>query len=247
MNEERSLTLKSVEDRLSYHFRDVALLDHALTHRSFVNEYACPAGQDNERLEFLGDAVLDLCVSDLLMRHFPEDPEGRLSKKRAACVNERSLAELARKFNLGEGLLLGKGEGLSGGRAKSSLLANAFEAVLAAIYLDGGFDQAATFVHRLFTDLIQDGPGGLLYQDYKTLLQDACQVQFQETPKYCVIQELGPDHDKTFDVQLDIADRITASGTGKSRKEAEQEAARKALDLLNDMKTPEIVQKQEGA
>ena len=246
MNEERLLALTTLEEGLAYHFRDMVLLDRALTHRSFANENACPAGQDNERLEFLGDAVLDLCISDLLMRHFPEDSEGRLSKKRAACVNERSLAALARNFNLGDGLLLGKGEELSGGRAKPSLLSNAFEAVLAAIYLDGGFDEAAAFVHRFFSDLIDDGPQSVLYQDYKTLLQEACQVRFHETPRYSVVQEFGPDHDKTFDVQLDIADRITASGTGKSRKEAEQEAARKALELLHDMGTPEPVQPQEG-
>ncbi len=235
MHEERAAILKSIEESLSYVFQDVALLDHALMHRSFSNENACPAGSDNERLEFLGDAVLGLCVSDLLMRSFPDEPEGRLSKRRALCVNERSLAELARRFDLGEGLRLGKGEELSGGRAKPSLLANAFEAIVAAIYLDGGFEQASAFIHRIFADLIQDGPQGLHYNDYKTLLQESCQVLFRETPRYSVIKESGPDHDKTFEVQLDIADQINTSGTGKSRKEAEQEAARKAVEYLDSL------------
>jgi ribonuclease III len=239
MNKERSSILKSLEERLAYTFQDVALLDHALTHRSFTHELACPPGKDNERLEFLGDAVLDLCVSDLLMRCFPDDPEGRLSKRRAAFVNERSLAELAKSFGLGEGLLLGKGEELSGGRTKPSLLANAFEAVVAAIYIDGGFEEVSSFTQRLFKDLVQDRSAGLLYRDYKTLMQEVCQVRFHEVPRYRVIDEYGPDHDKTFDVQFEVADQITTSGTGKSRKEAEQEAARKAFEYLDSLEASE--------
>jgi ribonuclease III len=232
MTDERLAALKSLEESLGYHFQDITLLDHALTHRSFTNEFAYPAGKDNERLEFLGDAVLDLCVTDLLMRTFPEEPEGRLSKRRAACVNERSLADLAKGFNMGDGLLLGKGEELSGGRCKPSLLANAFEALLAAIYLDGGFGQATTFIHRVFGDIIKDGGEDLRYKDYKTLLQETVQVRFHETPRYSVVREFGPDHDKTFNVELNVADRIITSGTGKSRKEAEQAAAGKALEML---------------
>jgi len=245
MNEDRATVLTDLEKTLAYVFRDAGLLDHALTHRSFANEYACPAGKDNERLEFLGDAVLDLCVSDLLMKNFPDDPEGRLSKRRAACVNERSLAELARRCHLGEGLLLGKGEEQTGGRSKPSLLANAFEAVVAAIYLDGGFERVSSFIEHLFSDLIRDGAEGLPYRDYKTLLQEICQTRFHEAPRYVVIQESGPDHDKTFAVRLDVADQITTAGSGKSRKEAEQEAARKALVCLDDLSLPEKTQGKE--
>ena len=234
MNDERSAILKALEERLAYAFRDATLLDQALTHRSFANEYACPAGKDNERLEFLGDAVLDFCVSDLLMRCFPEDPEGRLSKRRAACVNEHALAQLAKGFDLGAGLLLGKGEELSGGRAKPSLLANAFEAIVAAIYLDGGLERVSAFIRLLFENLVREDAADLLYRDYKTLLQEVCQIRFHETPRYSVTEEHGPDHDKTFTVRLDVADRFATTGTGKSRKEAEQEAARRALERLDN-------------
>jgi ribonuclease III len=239
MNEERAARLKALEDILDYRFRDETLLNHALIHRSYTNEFSYLDGKNNERLEFLGDAVLDLCVSDLLMQYFPDETEGRLSKRRAACVNERSLAEIARRFHLGECLLLGKGEELSGGRSKASLLANAFEAVLAAIYIDGGFDRVSAFLRRLFANLVKEGMGDILYTDHKTILQEACQLRFREPPRYTVIRESGPDHDKTFDVRLDVADRMTAFGTGKNRKEAEQAAAKKALECLEGPRTPE--------
>ena len=191
IHEERIAALQGLQENLGYVFRDGELLGHALVHRSFANECACAPIKDNERLEFLGDAVLDLCVSDLLMRHFPNDSEGRLSKRRAACVNERTLAEIAKRFRLGEYLLLGKGEELSGGRSKPSLLADAFEAVVAAIYMDGGFENASAFVQRLFTDLVEKGLQDILYKDYKTLLQETSQVRFREAPKYSVVQESG--------------------------------------------------------
>jgi ribonuclease III len=238
MNEERISVLRTLERQLGYPFQNLALLDQAMTHRSFANECGYPAGKDNERLEFLGDAVLGLCVSDMLMQYFPDDAEGRLSKRRAACVNERSLAELARRYRLGDGLLLGRGEEQSGGRSKPSLLADAFEAVVASIYLDGGFARVSTFIWRLLEELVKGETEDLLYKDYKTLLQEACQVRFREMPRYSVIQESGPDHEKTFDVQLEVADRIRTCGTGKNRKEAEQEAARKALDDLDGWPSP---------
>ncbi|MDD5167632.1 MAG: ribonuclease III [Syntrophales bacterium] len=239
MNEDKIESLKALQENLGYLFQDETLLENALTHRSFANEYACPPGKDNERLEFLGDAVLDLCVSDLLMYYFPDDSEGNLSKRRAACVNERTLAEIARRFHLGEYLLLGKGEELSGGRLKPSLLANAFEAVVAAVYIDGGFERASAFIRRLFADLVKEGLEDILYKDYKTLLQEACQNRFRETPRYSVIQESGPDHDKTFDVRLEVSDHVTTTGTGKSRKEAEQEAAKRALDSFDVIRDKE--------
>src|SRR3989339_2251970 len=157
MKEERVQALKELEAYLGYRFEDRGLLDNALTHRSFVNENSTLPCKDNERLEFLGDAVLELTVSDMLMKKFPDLAEGELSKLRASVVNEQPLAKLARSFRIGEFLLLGRGEEASGGRTKPSLLANAFESVIAAMYLDGGFNRAAAFTGRLFEPLIEAG------------------------------------------------------------------------------------------
>lgn len=232
MNEERVRTLKGLEERLNWHFADIALLDNALTHRSFVNENTAPDCRDNERLEFLGDAVLELTVSDMLMRKFPDHSEGQLSKLRASVVNEQPLAELARRFGIGEHLLLGKGEEGSGGRMKPSLLANAFESVIAAMYQDGGFDRTAAFIRQLFEPLIEKGDLSTIYRDYKTAVQEMCQVLFREMPRYMVISETGPDHDKRFETSLVIGERMIATGTGRSKKEAEQQAARIAMEKL---------------
>ncbi|MBU4371463.1 MAG: ribonuclease III [Syntrophaceae bacterium] len=232
MNEERVQALRGLEERLGWHFADIALLDNSLTHRSFVNENAALACRDNERLEFLGDAVLELTVSDMLMRKFPDHSEGQLSKLRASVVNEQPLAELARRFGIGEHLLLGKGEEGSGGRMKSSLLANAFESVIAAMYQDGGFDRTAVFIRQLFEPLIENGDLSTIYMDYKTAAQEMCQILFREMPRYIVISETGPDHDKRFETNLVIGERVIATGTGRSKKEAEQQAARIAMEKL---------------
>ncbi len=232
MNEERVQALTGLEDRLGWYFADIALLDTALTHRSFVNENAAPACRDNERLEFLGDAVLELTVSDMLMRKFPDHSEGQLSKLRASVVNEQPLAELARRFGIGEQLLLGKGEEGSGGRMKSSLLANAFESVIAAMYQDGGFDRTVAFIRQLFEPLIEKGDLSTIYRDYKTAVQEMCQVLVREMPRYMVISETGPDHEKRFETNLVIGERVVATGTGRSKKEAEQQAARLAMEKL---------------
>ncbi len=221
-----------LEERLGWHFADIALLDNALTHRSFVNENVAFACRDNERLEFLGDAVLELTISDMLMRKFHNHAEGQLSKLRASVVNEQPLAELARRFGIGEHLLLGKGEEGSGGRMKSSLLANAFESVIAAMYLDGGFDRTAVFINRLFEPLIEEGELSAVYRDYKTAVQEMSQVLFREMPRYVVISETGPDHDKRFETSLMIGERVVATGMGRSKKEAEQQAAKMALEEL---------------
>jgi ribonuclease III len=230
MSEERMTALDHLQQMLPYRFRDDSLLGTALTHRSYVNENPAAADRDNERLEFLGDAVLELCISDLLMNHFPDYQEGPLSQLRAAIVNEQPLAEMAKSFRLGDYLLLGKGEEASGGRNKPSLLANAFEAVIAAIYLDGGFDKVAVLISRLFTPLIEKGYH--TYRDYKTTVQQMSQHIFKETPRYTLIHENGPDHDKTFEIRLSIADRIQTTGTGKNKKEAEQRAAEQAIRIL---------------
>jgi len=209
----------------------------ALTHRSFINESSEPGLQDNERLEFLGDAVLDLCVSDLLMKKYPDHNEGRLSRLRSLLVNEYPLAEMGRKFSLGEYLRLGKGEESSGGRKKNSILSNAFEAVVAAVYLDSGFDRISAILEKLFEPLLLQNADDLLFRDFKTQLQEVSQELFKTIPKYSIMDEYGPDHDKTFVVQLGIANRIRTSGMGKSKKEAEQEAARRALEELDIIKT----------
>lgn len=228
----RIASLKNLERKLDCFFQDVALLENALIHRSFVNENPALSVRDNERLEFLGDAVLGLCISDMLIKTFPGDAEGQLSKVRASLVKEQPLAELARKFNLGDYLLLGKGEEISGGREKNSILANAFEALIAAIYLDCGFDKIRLFVNGLFAPLIAQGTEELIYRDYKTALQEAAQSRFKEIPQYVLIGESGPDHNKVFEIKLTINGVLDASGTGKSKKEAEQQAAGKALEKL---------------
>ena len=232
MKEERVQALKELEAYIGYRFADLGLLDNALTHRSFVNENSTLPCKDNERLEFLGDAVLELTVSDMLMKKFSDLAEGELSKLRASLVNEQPLAKLALSFRIGELLLLGKGEEATGGRTKPSLLANALESVIAAMYLDGGFDRTAAFVGRLFNPLIETGAAAAVYRDYKTTAQEICQNLFKELPRYTVISETGPDHEKRFEISLVVGERILATGTGRSKKEAEQQAAKKALEIL---------------
>jgi ribonuclease III len=232
MNEERLGALRSLEEALGYRFIDIGLLDNALTHRSFVNENPALPCRDNERLEFLGDAVLELTISAILMKKFPDHAEGQLSKMRASVVNESPLAELARSYRIGEMLLLGRGEEASGGRHKPSLLSNAFESVVAAMYLDGGFDRTAAFVGRLFAPLIEEGAIAAVYRDYKTAVQEICQTRFKEPPRYSVISETGPDHDKRFVTGLIIDHRTLATGAGRNKKEAEQQAAKAAMELL---------------
>ncbi|MEN6464846.1 MAG: ribonuclease III [Syntrophaceae bacterium] len=237
MENERIAKLKLLEAAVGHEFADLRLLDVALTHRSFINENSQPGLRDNERLEFLGDAVIDLCISDLLMKKYPDYNEGKLSRMRSLLVNEYPLADMGRKFSLGEYLRLGKGEESSGGRNKSSILSNAFEAVVAAIYLDSGFDRVAAVLTRLFEPLLVQNAHDLLFRDFKTQLQEVSQELFKTIPKYSLMDEFGPDHDKTFVVQLGIANRILTSGMGKSKKEAEQEAARRALEELDIIKT----------
>jgi len=232
LQEKRHRALIALEKNLGWHFSDIRLLDNALTHRSFVNETDTPSCRDNERLEFLGDAVLELTISDMLIRKFPDHTEGQLSKLRASVVNEQPLAELARRFKIGEYLLLGKGEADSGGRTKPSLLADAFESIIAAMYLDGGYDRTAGYVDRLFGPLIEGENLPEVYRDYKTAAQEASQLLYREMPRYVVVSETGPDHDKRFETNLMIGEKVIASGVGRSKKEAEQQAAKIALDKL---------------
>lgn len=212
---------------LGYRFRDRSLLERALRHASWCNEQQGERGEDNERLEFLGDAVLDLVVGDRLMRRYPQLREGELSVTRAQVVSENGLSEVAKQLDIGRWLLLGKGEEKSGGRTKPSILADAFEALIAAVYLDSGFEEAAGMVNRLLAQRIETVEFKGFY-DFKTRLQETSQARMRATPTYEVVQELGPDHDKRFVVAVKIGSDEWARAVGKSKKEAEQMAAAEA-------------------
>ncbi len=226
------LSVSLFEHNLKYHFKNIGLLEEALRHSSFVNEHPESAMQDNERLEFLGDAVLNLAVGHMLMNRYPELTEGDLSRTRAGLVNETQLSEIARNINMGAFIRLGKGERQTEGMEKKSILANTFEAVIAAIYLDGGLDAVFDVIDSHFSMLSDPIVPQSVHLDYKSRLQELVQMkQGDEMPLYDVIHETGPDHDKTFSVQVSVCG-ITTTGTGKSKKLAEQDAAQKALELL---------------
>ena len=221
--------LAGFEERLGYAFRDRDVLTRALTHKSYSHEARQQGLRDNETFEFLGDSVLGFVVGDLLFHHFPDLDEGGLSKMKAYLVSAGSLAEKARHFGMGEVLYLGVGEEKSGGRRKESLLANLFEAVIAAIYLDGGIDAARALIQRSFTsDLDSIDAEDLLFQDYKTPLQELAQGKGLQLPEYNVVEEAGPDHDKRFVIEVRVGN-LAARGIGTSKKEAQQQAARHAL------------------
>jgi ribonuclease-3 len=224
----------ALEERLGYRFRAIGLLERALTHRSFLNEQVALSGggrEDNERLEFLGDAVLSLTIGHLLMEAFPERAEGELSKTRAHLVSAEGLAEVAAALQLGQWLFLGRGEEQTGGRRKPSLLADACEAVIGAVYLDGGFGEALDVVRRLFGQALQEARESA-GRDWKTRLQERAQALFKLPPRYSVIGTAGPDHDKTFEVAASIGEREYSRASGKSKKEAEQRAAERALEVV---------------
>ena len=227
---------EQLEAALGYRFKDRSRLEVALRHTSWANEHPDVAGGDNERFEYLGDAVLDLIVGHRLMDRFPALREGSLSVTRAQVVSEAGLAEIAARLGLGEWLLLGKGEDKSGGRAKPSILADAFEAVVAAVYLDGGFGAAWALVERLLAArLEQVEPTGFF--DYKTRLQEMAMARRKEQPSYRVVAELGPDHDKRFVVAVLIGGSEWARADGRSKKEAEQSAAAAAAFKLDAMES----------
>lgn len=227
---ERRSALRDLERALGYKFRQLSLLEQALRHSSFVHENP-EAGPSNEQLEFLGDAVLALAVSDLLFHAFPKSSEGELSRRRAALVNARQLAVLAKDLHLGDYLRLGKGEEQQGGRKKASLLADALEAVLAAVFLDGGLGAAQALTRRWFEPLIRRQET-LAWQDYKTALQELTQAHYKITPTYGLREEGGPGHARYFRVELRLGERVLAQGEGPTKKQAEQAAARHALEIL---------------
>lgn len=225
--------MMTLENRLGYRFADSRLALKALTHKSYHNENPEDSEGHNEVLEFLGDAVLDLVLAERLMQVFPDLPEGDLSKLRASLVNEAVLAELFSELDLKDHLRMGRGEKLAGGQTKPRLSASALEALVGAIYQDGGFEKAREFSQRLFERKIQEVDVTNLYQsDYKTRLQEIIQEKKRLTPTYEILKEEGPDHDKVFYVRVSVADVPMAEGKGKSKKQAEQDAARQALELL---------------
>ncbi|WP_300667157.1 ribonuclease III [Desulfoluna sp.] len=225
--------LLQLETNLNYTFGDRSFLATALMHSSYVNEQGDTVPEDNERLEFLGDAVLNLVVGDALMHNFPELNEGNLSRMRSNLVNETQLAEIARQLDLGLFIRLGKGENQTNGRDKNSILSDVLEAVIAAVYLDGGFDASYRLISRHFKPLLSGVRPTRLNSDSKSLLQEYSQVHLKEIPRYRVVSEMGPDHDKTFQISLKTRD-IETTGYGKSKKSAEQDAARIALDILKE-------------
>lgn len=219
-----------LEKNIGYKFKDKEKLKTALCHSSYVNEHARKKIKDNETMEFLGDAVLNLIIGHTLMNKYPELKEGDLSRMRANLVNETQLAFIARKIELGKFIQLGKGEIQTMGREKNSILSDALEALIAAIYLDAGFDVAYKFTDEKFSDLINEGHNPS-FHDAKSLLQEYAQIKYKKMPTYKVVEEFGPDHDKTFVVKLEI-ETLISEGTGKSKKAAEQEAAKNALESL---------------
>lgn len=221
--------LAGFEQRIGYTFQRADLLRRALTHKSYSHEAKDALVRHNETFEFLGDSVLGFVIGDALFTHFPELDEGALSKMKAYLVSAPSLAAKARQFEMGEVILLGIGEEKTGGRKKDSLLANLFEAVIAAIYLDGGVEAARQLIERSFAgDIRAIDEQDLLFHDYKTALQELAQGRGLPLPEYTVVDEVGPDHDKMFIVEVKVGS-LSARGEGSSKKEAQQQAARHAM------------------
>jgi ribonuclease-3 len=218
--------------RIGYRFRDRGLLEHALTHKSRAAEDASGGVADNESLEFLGDAVLGLVVADVLFHQYPNYDEGQKSKVKAAVVSTQSLARHAEHLRLGEHLILGRGEEKTGGRFKQALLADGYEALIAALYLDGGLEAAETFLRRELKDAIDEGSAQTFVRDYKSALQERLQSLGRPLPEYRVSGEAGPDHRKTFSVEVIVNGEVLGIAQGRAKKEAEQEAARLALTKL---------------
>ena len=225
--------MTALEERLGYSFRNRALLETALTHSSYANENRASGIVCNERLEFLGDSVLGVTVADFLYRHFPDMPEGRMTRLRAELVCEQSLHRVALELHLGDYLRLGKGEEHKGGRKRASILSDAVEAVIAAMYLDAGMETAAGFIHRCLLDDVRaiETP---TFTDYKTSLQELVQRHSGQVLSYELVGEEGPDHAKTFRVQVCLNGDPIGRGTGRTKKEAEQAAAANALEALRE-------------
>lgn len=228
-----SRNLKELEKKISYSFSDEGLLKHAMTHSSYVNEKRLKKTDCNERLEFLGDAVLELVSSEYLFFENPKMPEGELTKLRASMVCEKALAFCARDLDLGDFLLLGKGEDATGGRKRDSITSDALEALIGAIYLDGGFASAKEFI---LNHVLNDLEGKRLFYDSKTILQELVQGNSEKRICYELVGEVGPDHNKSFQVEVRIGDTTYGQGIGRTKKAAEQEAAYQAILKLKNRK-----------
>ena len=224
-----SRKLKELEKKINYEFQNFSLLEQAMMHSSYTNEHRLEKYKCNERLEFLGDAVLELISSEFLFRQSPKVPEGELTKTRASMVCEPSLAMCAKEIDLGSYLLLGKGEEVTGGRLRDSVTSDALEALIGAIYLDGGFTNAKEFIHRF---VLTDQEDKRLFYDSKTILQEMVQAEKLGEIKYRLICEEGPDHNKSFTVELMIHGKSYGKGKGRTKKAAEQQAAYKAIHVL---------------
>ena len=225
MQPDRSCLAK-LQDNISYHFNDIHLLEHAMRHTSFSNEQHMGRLSSNERLEFLGDAVLELAVSEYLYTHYPEMPEGKATKLRASLVCEQTLAACAREIGVNECLSLGKGEENTGGRSRESVTSDATEALIGAVYLDGSFSDAKEIIEHF---ILNDIEHKQLFIDSKTILQEELQAEKDRAPEYRIVKEEGPDHNKTFTVEVLSDGAVIGTGSGRSKKAAEQEAAYRAL------------------
>jgi ribonuclease III len=235
------MTLERLQERLRYTFGDRAVLLQSLTHKSFGHEFfqeKSIALRDNERLEFLGDAILDVIVSDILLEAFPNANEGQLSKMRAAVVNEKTLAQLAKAIQLQDCVRLGKGEAQTGGNEKASILSSTLEALIAAIYLDGGFNAVYPVVRHLFAPLFVEERDLMAFYDHKTQLQEIVQARWKVTPTYHLIEAHGPDHAKIFEIEVRMNGKTLAAATGSSKKDAEQNAARAAILTVGPTTAP---------
>jgi len=234
--------VSELQQQIAVIFHDIRLLERALTHKSYANENRLT--EDNERMEFLGDSVLNLVVSELLMNALPGASEGELSRIRAAVVSEPSLAAVAREIGLGEFLRVGRGEEQTGGRDKDSLLADSLEALVASLYLDGGIDRAGAFINRFFKDTIDRVRTAGGTADHKTELQEICQERLKTLPEYRVASESGPDHRKEFTIELSIRGEVYGRGIGRNKKEAEQRAAKEALERLRSQGSGDMSQEK---
>jgi ribonuclease-3 len=232
VDDERMASLRKLEDRLGYRFKEIKWLEQALTHKSFIYETNHMEKVVNEVLEFLGDSVLNLAVSHLLLKKFPEAQEGTLSMMRSQLVKRSFLASLSKELQLESYLLLGKSQQLNGGMEKSSILANTYEALIGAMFMDSGFDRALEIIEQHFDPYLQTETPSVRFDDFKSLLQIHSQQSYGVSPQYRVLSESGPDHDKWFQASVTIRDEVKGLGRGKSKKEAEQEAAKNALEEL---------------
>lgn len=230
------MNLNNLEEKIGSNFKDKDLLKTAFIHRSFLNEHPNEKLPHNERLEFLGDSVLGFVISNYLYKKYPNHPEGDLTNFRSSIVNARILSKVAKNLNLGDYLYLSRGEEATGGRDRQYILANTYESLLGAIFLDRGLDKATDFVNKTLVPHLTDIIKKKLYKDYKSQLQEISQAKFNITPSYKLISERGPDHTKIFEIGVYLDKKLIAKGTGKSKQTSEQEAAKIALEKTDKIK-----------